>query len=253
MVINSGAALFVSAVGVPPPQIVKKLHDAGILYMNMIGHPKHAIKACEAGADIICAQGGEAGGHTGDIPFRCSCMISSLKECELTRRASSVLIPACADVCKRYTSPITGKEVLVVAAGGVGDGRSIAAALMLGAAGVWVGTRFVPCLESGASESAKKSIVDSDFNSAMVTLAYTGRPCRVFATPYLLDWETNRKNEMKDLLAKGLLPVEHDMETAEKEGNEKRIQEIENGTPFRPMGIVAGMVTKLNQVSIFLL
>lgn len=122
VIISSGASLFVSAVGVPPPAIITRLHEAGILYMNMVGHPKHAVKACEAGADIICAQGGEAGGHTGDVPF-------------------SILVPACADVCKRYRSPITGKEVLVVAGGGVFDGRSIAAALMLGASAVWVGTR----------------------------------------------------------------------------------------------------------------
>jgi NAD(P)H-dependent flavin oxidoreductase YrpB (nitropropane dioxygenase family) len=124
----------------------------------------------------------------------------------------SVLIPACADVCRQYKSPITGKEVLLVGAGGIGDGRGVAAALMLGAAGVWVGTRFVPSLESGATEAAKKSIVASDFNSSMITLIFTGRPCRVFATPYMLDWEANRKEEMKELLAKGVLPVEHDMD-----------------------------------------
>lgn len=103
----------------------------------MIGHPKHVHKACQAGADLICAQGGEAGGHTGDI-------------------ATSVLIPACADICKQYMSPLTGKPVLLVAAGGVNDGRSVASALMLGASGVWVGTRFIPSVESKAPEEAKR-------------------------------------------------------------------------------------------------
>lgn len=105
--------------------------------MNMIGHPKHVHKACQAGADMICAQGGEAGGHTGDVP-------------------TSVLIPACADICKQYRSPLTGKPVILVAAGGVNDGRSVASALMLGASGVWVGTRFIPSVESKAPEEAKR-------------------------------------------------------------------------------------------------
>lgn len=63
-----------------------------------------------AGVDIICAQGGEGGGHTGDTPF-------------------SVLIPACVDMCKNVKSPLTGKPVIVVASGGIADGRGLAASL----------------------------------------------------------------------------------------------------------------------------
>lgn len=69
----------------------------------------------------------------------------------------SVLTPACADICKQYKSPLTGQPVLLVAAGGVNDGRSLATALMLGASAIWIGTRFVAAKESGASEFAKKS------------------------------------------------------------------------------------------------
>ena len=138
IIIQGGAKLFVSAVGVPPKSVIDKLHAHGVLYMNMIGHPKHAHKACQAGADIICAQGGEAGGHTGETP-------------------TSVLIPACADIVRNYTSPLTGKPVQLVAAGGIYDGRGIAASLMLGAGAVWVGTRFVTARESGAPEVAKKA------------------------------------------------------------------------------------------------
>jgi hypothetical protein len=68
----------------------------------------------------------------------------------------SILIPACADICKQYKSPLTGKPVLLVAAGGMNDGRSVAAALMLGASGVWVGTRFIPSVESKYPEAAKQ-------------------------------------------------------------------------------------------------
>merc|ERR1712000_226468 len=86
--IRNGAKLFVSAVGVPPARTIKRLHEAGILVMNMVGAPKHAEKALRAGVDIVCAQGGEGGGHTGDI-------------------ANSILIPAVCDVARNYKSPVT--------------------------------------------------------------------------------------------------------------------------------------------------
>merc|ERR1719428_2412475 len=97
--IEMGAKLFVSAVGVPPKYVVDKLHAAGIPVMNMIGSPNHVQKALDAGVDIICAQGGEGGGHTGEV-------------------ATSILIPVVVDLCKGKVSPLTGKPISVVAAGG---------------------------------------------------------------------------------------------------------------------------------------
>ena len=124
IIIDAGAKMFVSAVGVPPKHVVERLHKAGIYYMNMIGHPKHVQKCLDLGVDLICAQGGEGGGHTGDVP-------------------TSVLIPTVAALCQGKTSPMSGKQVQVVAAGGIFNGQSLAAALALGATAVWVGTRFV--------------------------------------------------------------------------------------------------------------
>ena len=92
--------------------------------MNMIGHPKHVPKCLALGCDLICAQGGEGGGHTGDVP-------------------TSVLIPTVKAMCEGKTSPMTGKPVQVVAAGGIFNGQSLAAVMALGATAVWVGTRFV--------------------------------------------------------------------------------------------------------------
>ena len=198
-IIAGGAKVFVSAVGVAPKRIVDRLHQAGVLYMNMIGHPKHVHKACAVGADIICAQGGEAGGHTGDIAF-------------------SILIPACADICKQYNSPMTGKPVSLVAAGGVNDGRSLAAALMLGAEAVWIGTRFVTAKESGASEFAKRSIVEADFDSAIKSVVWSGRPLRALSNSYIKDWEQNRQAEIKELTDKGIVPLEHELDKLQEAG-----------------------------------
>lgn len=124
IIIDSGAKLFVSAVGVPPKHIVERLHGAGILYMNMIGHPKHVKKCLDIGADMICAQGGEGGGHTGDVP-------------------TTILIPTVVELVKGYKSPMTGAQVQVIAAGGLFNGQSLAAAMALGASAVWIGTRFI--------------------------------------------------------------------------------------------------------------
>lgn len=192
VVIKHGAKLFVSAVGVPPARTISRLHEAGILVMNMVGAPKHAEKALKAGVDIICAQGGEGGGHTGDIPF-------------------SILIPAVVDVTKNYRSPLTGQPALVVAAGGVNDGRSLAAALMLGASAVWVGTRFVASEESGASKLHKQAVVTAGFGDTIRTLVVSGRPLRVRPNEYISNWET-RSEEIGRLTKKGIVPMEKDME-----------------------------------------
>ena len=157
IIIQSGAKLFVSAVGVPPKHVVDKLHNAGILYMNMIGHPKHVQKSLDAGADIICAQGGEGGGHTGDVP-------------------TTILIPTVAKLCQGKKSSLTGLPVQVVAAGGLFNGQTVAAALMLGASAVWVGTRFVLSEEAGAPESHQEAVRSSSFDDNVRTVIFTVRP-----------------------------------------------------------------------------
>ena len=155
IIIESGAKLFISAVGVPNKEIVDKLHRNGLLYMNMIGHPKHVQKCMDVGVDMLCAQGSEGGGHTGDIP-------------------TSVLVPTIAAMCKGKKSP-SGHDVQVIAAGGLFNGQSVASALMLGATAVWIGTRFVLSEESCASTEHQEAIRTAGFDDNVRTIIFTVR------------------------------------------------------------------------------
>jgi len=191
VIIEEKASLFVSAVGVPPKRAVERLHAAGIPIMNMVGAPKHVKYALAAGVDLICAQGGEGGGHTGEV-------------------ATSILIPKVVDLCKDKRSPLTGEPIYVVAAGGIFDGRGVAMALSLGAQAVWVGTRFVCAAESGAPKEHVKNVLSATVHDSLRTIVYTGRPMRIRKNAYVDEWETKRRSEMMKLTAKGIIPVKHD-------------------------------------------
>ncbi|OBT45723.1 hypothetical protein VE00_03957 [Pseudogymnoascus sp. WSF 3629] len=194
--IEEGATLFISAVGIPPPHVIKRLHDAGIVIMNMVGAPKHAKYALDAGVDIVCAQGGEGGGHTGNIP-------------------NSVLIPAVVDVAHQYRPKLLkGQTALVVAAGGIYNGRSLASSLMQGAAGVWVGTRFVASTEAGCSEQHKEAVVSAGFDDTLRTLVVSGRPLRVKMNDYIAKWES-QPEKIKELTESGVVPIQKDFDDGE--------------------------------------
>ena len=118
--IDGGASMFVAGLGVPR-DVVDLCHRNNVLVASMCGKVRHAIASVEAGCDIVIAQGTEAGGHTGQI-------------------ATLALVPQCVDA--------VGDRVPVVAAGGIVDGRGLAAAIALGADGIWVGTRFIATPEA---------------------------------------------------------------------------------------------------------
>ncbi|KAK7408591.1 hypothetical protein QQX98_009239 [Neonectria punicea] len=193
IIIESGAKLFVSAVGVPPKSVIERFHKNGILVMNMVGHPKHVAKALDLGVDMVCAQGGEGGGHTGDI-------------------ANSVLIPAVVDVASKYHPPLlNGQPALVVAAGGISSGRTLASSLMQGAVGVWVGTRFVASVEAGCSEEHKQEVVSCGFDGTERTLVLSGRPLRMKTNDYIRAWHA-QPEKIKELCDQGVVPIENDFD-----------------------------------------
>jgi NAD(P)H-dependent flavin oxidoreductase YrpB (nitropropane dioxygenase family) len=201
--------------------------------MNMIGAPKHVPKALECGVDIICAQGGEGGGHTGDI-------------------ATSLLLPKVVDLCNKHTSPYTGRPVAVVGAGGIYDGRGLAMALSYGCQAVWVGTRFVASEEAGASLQHKEAIVKADYTDTFRTLVYTGRPMRIIKNWYAEDWHDNRRDELQRLLDKGVIPYTADAQKAtesmrETKGSDSQLDYVQQYNDAVPLlaGQVVGAIDEI--------
>jgi enoyl-[acyl-carrier protein] reductase II len=150
-VIAGGARIFVAGLGVPR-EAVDALHDANILVGSMCGKVRHALSAVASGCDFVVAQGTEAGGHTGTV-------------------ATMALVPQVVDA--------VGGQVPVVAAGGLFDGRGLAASLALGADGVWVGTRFIATPEARAVKGYKEALLGTPEDGTVVSRAYTGKTCRV--------------------------------------------------------------------------
>ncbi len=159
--IAEGASVFVAGLGVPSA-VVDLCHRHGVLVVNMCGKVAHARRAVDAGCDLVVAQGTEAGAHTGRI-------------------ATLPLVPAVVDA--------VGGAVPVVAAGGIMDGRGLAAALCLGADGVWVGTRFIATPEARTVPGYKEALIRAAEDATTITRGYTGKTMRVLANAYTAWWD----------------------------------------------------------------
>lgn len=115
----------------------------------------------------------------------------------------------------------------VVAAGGIYDGRTTAAALALGAEAVWVGTRFLASEESGGTAVHKAGVIRSHAGETVQTLNYSGRPCRMLATDYVKQWEDSRRAEARELLDAGKIPFNEDLSRAIEEKRTLSMSEIQ--------------------------
>jgi enoyl-[acyl-carrier protein] reductase II len=152
--------VLIAGLGNPGPATAEA-HKLGIKVMALCGNVKQARDHAANGVDVVIAQGHEAGGHTGRI-------------------GGMVLIPAVVDAVA---------PTLVVAAGGVADGRGLAASLALGAVGVWMGTRFIATHEAFGHDNYKKKIVAIDEEGTVVHRGATGKPCRAIRNDFTREWE----------------------------------------------------------------
>ena len=152
--------VMVAGLGNPGP-VTAQAHRLGMKVMALCGNVKQALDHAANGVDVVIAQGHEAGGHTGRI-------------------AGLVLIPSVVDA-------LAPRPVL--AAGGMADGRGIAAALALGAQGVWMGTRFIATPEAYCHDNYKQRVVALDEEGTVVTRAASGKPCRLIRNNFTREWE----------------------------------------------------------------
>ncbi len=156
-----GARLLVNALGPMPPDIVGRCHDEGVLVGALVGTPHHAAKQVANGVDIIVAQGTEAAGHTGDI-------------------STLVLVPQVVDA----VAPAP-----VLAAGGITSGRQVAAALALGAQGVWTGSLWLTVQESDTPPALKDKILAASSSETVRTRSVTGKPNRFLRSAWTDAWD----------------------------------------------------------------
>ncbi len=147
--IEEEVPLFCAGLG-NPGFMVEKAHAAGMKVLGIAGNSKNVRRIAQAGADLVVAQGHEAGGHTGRV-------------------GSMALWPQAIDAAA---------PTPVLAAGGIGDGRGVAAALALGCVGVWVGTRFLASVEGGVLDVQKELILESGDEDTRRTYLYTGKTSR---------------------------------------------------------------------------
>lgn len=158
-------ALIANALGSPPDDVIASARDRGIAVAALAGKAEHAIRHVARGVDIVVAQGYEAGGHTGEI-------------------ASMVLVPEVVDA-------VAG-EVPVLAAGGIGSGRQIVAALALGAAGVWMGSLWLTTREytlGSAVPALRDALLAATSSDTVRSRIYSGKPARLLKNKWTQAWD----------------------------------------------------------------
>jgi NAD(P)H-dependent flavin oxidoreductase YrpB (nitropropane dioxygenase family) len=154
-------ALIASALGPPPPGLLTRAHDAGVSVAALAGTLTHAERHNAAGVDVIVAQGTEAGGHTGEV-------------------STMVLVPEVVDA----VAPTP-----VLAAGGIGNGRQIAAAMALGAAGVWCGSVWLTTEEAETHPAVKQKFLAATSRDTIRSRSLTGKPARMLRSSWTDEWE----------------------------------------------------------------
>ena len=207
--------LIANALGTPPADMIKKIQDKGVLIGALCGKIKQAVAHKDAGLDFVIAQGGEGGGHTGEI-------------------GSIVLWPQIVDA-------VDGLPVL--AAGGIGSGRQMAAAMSTGVQGVWCGSLWLAVEEAAAQPAEKESYLNATSEDTIRSKAWTGKPARMLKNNWTEAWENPVNPDPLPMPLQGMITFDAMRRTSMYAGSGST-QEVS----FNAAGQVIGQVKQVESV-----
>ena len=201
--------LIANALGTPPAEVIERIHASGRLVSALCGRADQALKHKAAGVDIIIAQGTEGGGHTGEI-------------------GSMVLWPEVIDA----VAPTP-----VLAAGGIGRGRQIAAALGMGAQGVWTGSIWLAVEEAEASPEQMESYMKATSRDTVRSRSWTGKPARMLKNDWTVAWESAESPGYLGMPLQGML-------VSEAMSRVHRYPKAAQKVAFNPIGQIVGAMNE---------
>ena len=202
--------LLANALGTPPPDVIEKVHERGKFIAALCGSAAQAARHEAAGVDIVIAQGSEGGGHTGEV-------------------GSVVLWPEVLDVLG---------DTPMLAAGGIGSGRQMAAALAMGAEGVWTGSLWLTVEEADVPPAQMESLFEATSRDTVRSRAWTGKPCRMLRNKWTEAWEAEGSPEPLDM------PMQF-MVTSNAVQRGHRYPEAARDVQFNPVGQIVGRMNQL--------
>jgi NAD(P)H-dependent flavin oxidoreductase YrpB (nitropropane dioxygenase family) len=205
--------LIANALGTPPKDVIEKIQASGLQVAALCGSARQALAHKQAGVDIIIAQGYEGGGHTGEV-------------------GSMVLWPEVIDA----VAPTP-----VLAAGGIGTGRQIAAALAIGAQGVWTGSIWLTVTESSSPLAQKESYLAAGSRDTVRSRSVTGKPARMLRNDWTEAWEQPDTPAPLPMPLQGLVTIDMIMRT-------HRYADTAQPVAFNPVGQIVGRMNQLQPV-----
>jgi len=206
--------LIANALGTPPADMIEHIHASDRLVAALCGSPYQARKHADAGVDIVIAQGGEGGGHCGEV-------------------GSIVLWPQVV----REIAPVP-----VLAAGGIGSGGQIAAALALGCQGAWTGSQWLMVEEAENTAVQQKAYAEATSRDTVRSRSFTGKPCRMLKNDWTEAWEAPGNPEPLGM------PLQYMVSGMAVKATHKYPDQTVD-VAFNPVGQVVGQLTKVDRTS----
>jgi NAD(P)H-dependent flavin oxidoreductase YrpB (nitropropane dioxygenase family) len=209
------AKLVANALGTPPEDVIARVQGSGRLIGALCGSVRHALKHREAGLDFVVCQGTEGGGHCGEV-------------------SSLVLWPQVIDA--------VGPELPVLAAGGIGNGRQVAAAMAMGAAGAWTGSLWLTVEEADVPPAQMQTYIDASSHDTVRSRSFTGKPCRMLRNDWTDAWGAEDTPDPLPMPLQMMVALD-----AVQRGH--RYPEAAKDVNFNPVGQVVGQMNRVERTA----